>query len=268
MDDIESTRDHRTAIVTGASRGLGAAVARGLIAVGWRVVVDGRDGDALAAFAASITGDGLVAGDDRAEGSGPRDRLVAVAGDVTDEQHRRELVDAAGSGLGLLVNNAGGLGPSPLPHVSAYPLAALRDLFEVNVVAPLALAQLALPALRENGGTVVNITSDAAVEAYEGWGGYGLTKAALEHLGAVMAVEEPAVRVLGVDPGDLRTDMHQAAFPGEDISDRPRPETAVPALLAVLADRDRRSGRHRLADLATGDETSSSPEAGSGELAS
>src|SRR5690606_26988844 len=150
-------------------------------------------------------------------------------------------------GLDLLVNNAGTLGPSPLPPVAELPLAALRDLYEVNVLAVLALTQAALPALRKAGGVVVNITSDAAVEAYPGWGGYASAKAALERLSAVLAAEEPAVTVWTVDPGDLRTRMHQQAFPGEDISDRPLPEEVAPAFAALLAKRPP-SGRHRLAD--------------------
>lgn len=217
--------EQRTAIVTGASRGLGLELTRGLAAAGWRVVVDGRDADGLHRAVADL-------------GVG----VVAVPGDVTDEAHRRRLVDAAGPSLSLLVNNAGGLGPSPLPALAALPPGELQALFTVNVVAPLALVQLALPALVANRGTVVDVTSDAAVEAYPGWGGYGATKAALERLGAVLAVEEPAVRVLTVDPGDMRTRMHQDAFPGEDISDRPPPASKVPSLLALL-DGDAPSGR-------------------------
>jgi NAD(P)-dependent dehydrogenase (short-subunit alcohol dehydrogenase family) len=225
----------RTAIVTGASRGLGLALTRRLVRDGWTVVGDGRDHDALAeAFA----------------GLGPG--AVAVPGDVTDPDHRRDVVATArshgGGRIDLLVNNAGGLGPSPLPPLDRYPLAALAALFDVNVVAPLALVQLALPAL--TGGTIVGITSDASVEAYEGWGGYGATKAALDHVGRVLAAERPDVRVLTVDPGDMRTRMHQDAFPGEDISDRPPPEESVPGLVALI-EGDAPSGRYRVADVAT-----------------
>jgi len=218
------------AIITGASRGLGLALARGLGEAGWELVVDARDGAALAA--SWVTG------------------ATLVPGDVTDPAHRADLVAAADrlGGADLLVNNAGILGPSPQPSLVEYPLDALREVYEVNVVAPLALTQLALPGLRERGGAIVNVTSDAAVEAYPGWGGYGSAKAAVEQASHVLAAEEPAVRVWWVDPGDLRTRMHQEAFPGEDISDRPLPETVVPAFRRLLADRPP-SGRIRLADL-------------------
>jgi len=216
------------AIVTGGSRGLGRALAEGLVARGWSVVADAR------------TAADLVAGPG----------VVAVPGDVTDPAHRRALVDAARAlgGLDLLVNNASVLGPSPQPGLADYPLDALRRVYEVNVVAPLALIQAALPLLRAGGGRIVNVTSDASVEPYDGWGGYGSSKAALDHLSAVLAVEEPGVRVWAVDPGDMRTRMHQEAFPGEDISDRPEPETVVPGLVALI-ESDRPSGRVRVADV-------------------
>jgi NAD(P)-dependent dehydrogenase (short-subunit alcohol dehydrogenase family) len=175
----------------------------------------------------------------------------ALPGDVTDPAHRQALLHAAEElgELRLLVNNASTLGVSPLPPLAAYPLdELLHEVLTVNVVAPLALAQVALPLLRDSGGAIVNVTSDAAVEAYPGWGGYGLAKAALEQASHVLAVEEPAVRVWWVDPGDLRTAMHQAAYPGEDISDRPLPETVAPAFLR-LVDAQPPSGRYRLADL-------------------
>jgi NAD(P)-dependent dehydrogenase (short-subunit alcohol dehydrogenase family) len=174
--------------------------------------------------------------------------VVAVAGDVADPGHRRDLVAAAGSDLELLVNNASMLGPSPQPRLAAYPLEVLEQVYAVNVLAPLALVQLALPLLRA-GGRIVNITSDAAVEGYEGWGGYGSSKAALEQLGNVLAAEHPELRVYSIDPGDMRTQMHQEAFPGEDISDRPPPEESVPGLLAAI-EGDLPSGRYRAADLA------------------
>jgi len=216
-----------TAIITGGSRGLGRALAEGLAGAGWSLVVDGRDAAALTGF-------------------GPR--VTAVPGSVTDPAHRAALLSAAdrSGGADLLVNNAGILGPSPQPRLADYPEAALRDVYEVNVHAPLALTQLALPSLRKRGGAVVNVTSDAAVEAYPGWGGYGSAKAAVEQLSRILAAEEPDVRVWWVDPGDLRTRMHQEAFPGEDISDRPEPATVVPAFLRLLAARPE-SGRIRLA---------------------
>ena len=232
------------AIVTGASRGLGEALAAGLARTGWSLVVDGRDPDTLGAAAERI----------RAGATGGA-RVVAVVGDIADDAHRHDLTAAAFElgGLDLVVNNAGTLGTSPLPSLADYPLDDLRVAFEINVVAPLALLQDALPLLLDSPHPrVLDVTSDAAVEAYEGWGGYGAGKAALEHLGAVLAVEFPALTVWSVDPGDLRTAMHQAAFPGEDISDRPEPATVVPALVELIGS-SRPSGRYRAADLvATG----------------
>lgn len=220
------------AIITGASRGLGLALATGLAEAGWQLVVDGRDADALAT---AVTRIGAAR---------------AVPGDVTDPDHRAALVAAADElgGADLLVNNAGILGPSPQPALSAYPLDVLRSVYEVNVVAPLGLIQLALPGLRARAGSIVNVTSDAAVEQYDGWGGYGSAKAAIEQASNVLAAEEPAVRVWRVDPGDLRTRMHQEAFPDEDISDRPLPETVVPAFVALVASRPA-SGRVRLSEI-------------------
>jgi NAD(P)-dependent dehydrogenase (short-subunit alcohol dehydrogenase family) len=225
------------ALITGASQGLGRALARDLSADGWALVLDARGAERLTE---------AVTGLDPA-------RTRALAGDVTDHQHRVELVAAAWDlgGLDLLVNNASHLGPSPMPRLADYPTVDLARVLEVDVVAPHALLREALPLLRRTGGTVLDISSDAAVEAYEGWGGYGAAKAALDHLSAVLAVEEPDLRVYAVDPGDMRTAMHQAAFPGEDISDRPEPETVVPALRALL-DRRPTSGRYRAAELVAG----------------
>jgi len=228
------------AIVTGASRGLGEAVAEGLARAGWSLVVDGRDQTTLDAAADRI----------RAQATA-NPRVVAIVGDITDADHRHDLTGAAFElgGLDLVVNNAGTLGASPLPSLADYPLDELRVAFEINVVAPLGLVQDALPLLLDAPHPrVLNVTSDAGVEAYEGWGGYGAGKAALEHLGAVLAVEFPALTVWSVDPGDLRTAMHQAAFPGEDISDRPEPASVVPAFLELI-DSDRPSGRFRAAEL-------------------
>ena len=230
------------AIVTGASRGLGEALAVGLARTGWSLVIDGRDQETLDAAADLV----------RAQAA-PGAHVIAVPGDITNEDHRHALTAAAFDlgGLDLVVNNAGTLGASPLPALGDYPLDELRVAFEVNVVAPLGLIQDALPLLLEaERPRVLDITSDAAVEAYEGWGGYGSGKAALEHLGAVLAVEYPSLTVWSVDPGDLRTAMHQAAFPGEDISDRPEPASVVPALVELI-DSDRSSGRYRAADVLT-----------------
>jgi NAD(P)-dependent dehydrogenase (short-subunit alcohol dehydrogenase family) len=229
------------ALITGASRGLGRALATGLAADGWDVVIDGRDADALESAAESIRA-----------GQAARTQTIAIAGDITDADHRVALVTAATSigRLDLLVNNAGTLGAAPLPFLADYPLDELRVAFEVNVVAPLGMIQRALPALLESARPrIIDVTSDAGVEAYGGWGGYGAGKAALDHLGAVLAAELPALTVWSVDPGDLRTDMHQAAFPGEDISDRPEPASVVPAFLALIAS-DRPSGRYRASELA------------------
>jgi len=223
----------RTAIVTGASRGLGLELARALAERGWRLVVDARDAEQLEAARSQLAAHADV---------------VAIAGDVADPEHRARLVDAAGDSLELLVNNASTLGATPLPPLGDYPLAELERAFAVNAIAPLALVQLALPALPE-GGRVVNVTSDAAVEGYEGWGGYGASKAALEQLSNVLAAERPDLRVYAVDPGDMRTQMHQDAFPGEDISDRPPPSESVPGLLA-LVEGDLPSGRYRASELA------------------
>jgi NAD(P)-dependent dehydrogenase (short-subunit alcohol dehydrogenase family) len=229
-DGRMTTTSQAVALVTGASKGLGRALAHGLTDRGWRLIVDARHPGSL---------------------SIELPQAIVLAGDVTDPRHREALaaaVDRLGR-LDLLVNNASDLGPSPLPPLARYPLDALRRVVETDVVAPLALVQGLLPRLRAAGGTVLNVSSDAAVEAYPGWGGYAAAKAALDQLSAVLAVEEPDIRVYAVDPGDMRTDMHQAAFPGEDISDRPEPETVVPALLRMLAERPA-SGRHRAADWA------------------
>src|SRR5579875_2924106 len=221
----------QVALVTGASRGLGRALAAGLAREGYALIIDARDGAALGAAAREITA------------SVPGAVVAAPA-------HRAALREAAAAagGLDLLVNNAGTLGASPLPALADYPLAQLRAAFEVNVIAPLALAQLVLPMLRERGGAVLNITSDAAVEAYAGWGGYGAAKAALEQVSSVLAAEEVAIRVWWVDPGDLRTDVHQRAFPGEDISDRPPPAAVVPAFVRLVTQR-LPNGRYRAAHL-------------------
>lgn len=222
----------RHALVTGASRGLGRALARGLAEEGWGLVIDARGGGDLERARAELAAVTPVR---------------ALVGDVSDPAHRAALARAVADvgGLDALVLNAGALGPSPLPPVAELPLDALRRVLEVNTVAPLGLVQGLLGHLRP-GARVVAVTSDAAREHYPGWGGYGASKAALEHLAGVLATERPDLSVLVVDPGDMRTDMHQAAFPGEDISDRPAPEERVPALLGLL-DAPTPSGRYELA---------------------
>jgi len=230
----KEVRTMPVAIVTGASKGLGRALARSLADRGWSLVIDGRDPAALAQAAAEL----------------PPEAVVAIAGDVTDPAHRAALVEAAErrGGIDLLVNNASTLGASPLPRLDALPLDTYRHTLEVNVVAPLALIQLALPSLRARGGRIIDITSDAGVEGYETWGGYGSSKAALEQLSNVLRAEENDVRVYWLDPGDMRTEMHQDAFPGDDISDRPPPEESVPGLLDLI-DGDRPSGRYAAKEL-------------------
>jgi NAD(P)-dependent dehydrogenase (short-subunit alcohol dehydrogenase family) len=218
------------AIVTGASRGLGLALTSALVERDWRLVVDARGAVALERAVSGLEG------------------VVAIPGDVADPEHRRELVEAAGERIDLLVNNAGVLGPSPQPPLASYPLAELARVYEVNVFAPLALVQEALPRLTP-GAAILNITSDAGVEPYEGWGGYGSSKAALEQLTAILAAEEPHLRVYGVDPGDMRTQTYQEAFPGEDISRLPLPDESVPGLLALI-EGSLPSGRYRARELA------------------
>jgi NAD(P)-dependent dehydrogenase (short-subunit alcohol dehydrogenase family) len=217
------------AIVTGASRGLGLALVCALAERHWRLVVDARGAAALERAVAHLAG------------------VVAIAGDVADPEHRRALVESAGDHIDLIVNNAGVLGPSPQPPLAAYPQAELARVSDVNVFAPLALIQEALPRLAA-GAAILDITSDAAVEPYEGWGGYGSSKAALEQLTAILAAEEPQLRVYSVDPGDMRTQTYQEAFPGEDISHLPLPATSVPGLLALI-EGTLPSGRYRAREL-------------------
>ncbi len=226
-----------TAIITGGSRGLGRALAIGLAGEGWDLVIDARDLPELESATVAI--------DDAGPGT-----VTAIAGDITDAEHASSLVEAAVArgDLSLLVNNASLLGPSPQPRLADYPIAMLEQVVATNLVAPLRLIQQALPHLRETGGTVMNITSDAAVEGYEGWGGYGSSKAALEQLSNVLAVEEPEITVYWLDPGDMNTRMHQEAFPGEDISDRALPESRVPGLLRLL-EGEYPSGRYQAEDL-------------------
>lgn len=229
------THDHPVALVTGASQGLGQALSAELLWQGWRVVVDARDGARLT---------------DAVEEMPRAGAATAIVGDVASPAHRARLAAAVREAgrLDLLVNNASALGPSPLPRLADLPLWELERVLAVNVLAPLALLQLLAGRLEASGGVVVNVSSDAAVEAYEGWGGYGASKAALDQISAVAGAEHPALRVYAFDPGDMATEMHQRAFPGEDISDRPSPESVVPALLRLVRG-DLPGGRYRAADL-------------------
>jgi len=222
------------AVITGASRGLGRALAMELARRQWTLVLDARGADDLSAVQARLSGG----------------QHHAFAGDVTDPTHRAKLVDAARSagGASLLINNASTLGASPLPPFADLAPATYVEILQVNLVAPMALTAALLPQLRSGQGRVLNISSDAAVEPYETWGGYGSSKAALDHASRVLAAEEPALRVYSLDPGDMRTRMHQDAFPGEDISDRPEPEAVVPAVLSLLAGK-LPSGRYRAGEL-------------------
>ncbi len=218
-----------TALITGASRGLGLALARALAQQGWTLIVDARGDVALAAAQAELAA---------------LTHVIALPGDITDGAHRQALAQTAREvgGLDVVVNNASVLGPSPQPDLLHYPLDVLEQVYRTNVIAPLAVIQAVASTLKP-GGRIINISSDAAVVAYAGWGGYGSSKAALEQLSAILAAEQPQWRVYWVDPGDMRTDMQQAAFPGEDISDRPLPETSVPGLLELI-EGVRPSGRY------------------------
>lgn len=222
------------ALITGGSRGLGRALAEGLAERGWAVIIDGRDAQTLEGTESQLSSGTIV---------------VAVAGDVADENHRRELVEAAHrlGGLDLVVNNASTLGPSPLPPLLDYPIDDLEKVLRINTMAPLALIQ-DVRTLLKPGARIINISSDAGVEAYEGWGGYGASKAALEQLSAVLAAENPDLRIYWVDPGDMRTQMQQDAFPGEDISDRPPPEDSIPGLMRLIQG-DLPSGRYQAREV-------------------
>jgi NAD(P)-dependent dehydrogenase (short-subunit alcohol dehydrogenase family) len=226
-----------TALITGASRGLGLALARELVQGGWNLIIDARGAEALAAARDELVPRATAA-------------VVAITGDVTDPTHRQDLAQAAEKlgGLDAVVNNASILGPSPQPGLLAYPLPVLEQVYRANVIAPLGVLQ-AVQSQLKTGARIINVTSDAGVEAYEGWGGYGSSKAALEQLSAVLAAENPELRVYWVDPGDMRTQMHQDAFPGEDISDRPLPEESVPGFVALL-EGELPSGRYRAQELA------------------
>jgi NAD(P)-dependent dehydrogenase (short-subunit alcohol dehydrogenase family) len=229
--------DRRTALITGASRGLGLALAQQLASQGWYLIINARGEEALQTAASALA---------------QQTAVTAIAGNVADPAHRQALADAAraAGGLDALVNNASILGPSPQPALLDYPLPWLEQVYRVNVVAPLGVVQAVRDKLKP-GAVIINISSDAGVEAYPGWGGYGSSKAALEQLSAVLAAEHPEWRVYWVDPGDMRTQMHQEAFPGEDISDRPLPEASVPGLLALI-EGALPSGRHKARQVANG----------------
>jgi NAD(P)-dependent dehydrogenase (short-subunit alcohol dehydrogenase family) len=224
----------KTALITGASRGLGLALAKALAEKHWKLVIDARGVEALEQACGHLA---------------KHSEVIAISGDIRDERHLQKLIEAAKSlgGLDLLVNNASILGPSPQPNLANYPLEVLEQVYKVNVFAPLRLIQLALPILKLNA-TIINISSDAGVEGYSGWGGYGSSKAALEQLSRVLSAEHPEYKIYWVDPGDMNTQMHQEAFPDEDISDRPLPETSVPGLLQLI-ENDLPSGRYKAREM-------------------
>lgn len=225
----------KNALITGASRGLGLALARQLAQNGWGLIIDGRGKDALEQARIELSA---------------FTNIVAIHGDITTESHRIKLAEAAGQlgGLDALINNASTIGLSPQPALLDYPLAVLENVYLTNVITPLAVIQTLYPNLRPEA-CILNVTSDAGMEAYAGWGGYGSSKAALEHLSHILAKENPMLRVYWVDPGDMRTQMLQEAFPGEDISDRPLPEDSVPGLIALL-EGQKPSGRYRAHEVA------------------
>src|SRR5690348_3735437 len=232
------TPSTRTALITGASRGLGLALARQLAQLHWNLIIDARGTEALETARAELA---------------QWTTVTAIPGDVTDEAHRQALANSVREfgHLDLLVNNASILGPSPQPYLYEYPLAVLEKVYQTNVIAPLGLVQAVRPFLQP-GACIINITSDAGVEAYPGWGGYGSSKAALEQLSHILAAENETLRIYWVDPGDMRTQMHQEAFPGEDISDRPLPEESVPGLLTLILGAHP-SGRYAARALAVGE---------------
>ena len=230
---IQSAKE-RTALITGASRGLGRALAKGLAQRGWNLILTARDNARLKEIRDELA---------------QKTHVAAIAGDVNDESHRTALATLARghAGLDLVVNNAGALGPSPLPPLLDHPLDELASIFSSNVIAPLGIIQSVRNDLKP-GARIINVSSDAGVNAYRGWGGYGASKAALELASAVLAVENPELRIYWVDPGDMRTDMHQAAYPGEDITDRPLPEARVPGVLTLI-DSDLPSGRYSIPEM-------------------
>jgi NAD(P)-dependent dehydrogenase (short-subunit alcohol dehydrogenase family) len=225
---------HPVALITGASRGLGLSLARALATQGWWLILDGRGTEPLERACEELS---LLT------------RVIGLPGDVTDLAHRQALLEAVVDlgGIDAVVNNASYLGPSPQPDLLDYPLDTLELVYRTNVFAPLAIAQALRPYLK-SGAVIINVSSDAGVEPYNGWGGYGSSKAALDQLSAILAAENPQWKVYWVDPGDMRTQMHQEAFPGEDISDRPLPEESVPGFIALLTGR-LPSGRYKAREL-------------------
>jgi NAD(P)-dependent dehydrogenase (short-subunit alcohol dehydrogenase family) len=226
-----------TALITGSSAGLGRALAAALAANGWDLVITARGEPGLADVSSSLTRTTASLG-----GS-----VLAISGDVADPRHRAELIQQISrtGRLDLLVNNASTLGPTPLRPLAHWQPSELDDVFRINFTAPFALTTALLPALAAVNGIVLSISSDAAVEQYPGWGGYGASKAALDQLTLTLGVENLDICCYAVDPGDMRTAMQQAAFPGEDISDRRPPEEVVPGLLDLITTRPA-SGRYRV----------------------
>ena len=208
----------RVSLITGASRGLGKTLAHFLAAQGHDLILTARGTAALHNIAAELTHFG--------------GQVIVLPGDVADAAHRQRLAEAVHTlgRLDLLVNNASWLGPSPQPVLVDYALETLEQVLAVNLLAPLGLIQATLPWLQAAQGLVINISSDAAVGGYAGWGGYGASKAALDLMSRTLAAElqSSGIAVVSIDPGDMRTQMHQAAFPDENISDRPLPEATLP----------------------------------------
>lgn len=230
-----NTTSKKTALITGASRGLGLAIATALAHEGWQLLLNGRNPKALLQAQNKLSA---------------LTKVEAISGDVMDEIHLIQFPQriAQFGQIDLVINNASTIGPSPQPKLLDYPIETIHQIFHTNVIAPLSLLQKIREYLSQKA-IIINVSSDAAVEAYEGWGGYGASKAALDHLTAILAVEQPDWRVYAVDPGDMQTQMHQEAFPNEDISDRPLPEeVAVPALLHLIKVQ-RKSGRYQAQEL-------------------